>query len=383
MKRIRRVLCGLFGALLPCTALAAPPPILETEESNTAVMPKPNPHWLYVGTRTGGVTIIDGDTAKIVGTVNASPAAGFALAPQGKEYYVSETIWTRMNRGTRQDLLSVYDGHTLNLIQDIELPGRLIASGRTPYFSTSADGLRGYVYNMQPASSIITIDLAKRNVLGITEIPACGLIYPYGKTGVATLCADGALADVAIDASGHGRITDRIPFFDAQQDPVFEESPVDRAGGQALFITFNGMVHPVRLGAPSTLEKAWSLQQAAGLSPATTSPEQTTWRPGGRRPFAFHPGHKRLYALMHEGAPWGQKRSGTELWVLDTATHQLVNRFTLPTSGYAVGVSEDNAPLLFVLSEDGWLWVMDPETGKILRSLRDVGRTTLLATDRS
>ncbi|MET0270955.1 MAG: amine dehydrogenase large subunit [Sphingomonas sp.] len=359
---------------------AAPPPaLLESETSDIATLPPASAHRVFLAARGGGVTIINGDTAKIEGTVNAIGAAGFAVAPDNRAFYVSESIWTKGNRGTRQDMVSVYDGTSLLLTNEIKLPGRLIASGRIPFFSLNASGTRGFVYNMEPAASAIVVDLPGGKVLSTVETPGCGLVYPFRDEGFAALCADGSLASVKLDAKGRGAITHSPVFFDAEKDPVFEESIVDRANGKALFITYTGMVHPATLGATSTVGEAWSLQRAAGLAAATTAPQQKTWRPGGRRPFAWHVASGRLFALMHEGKHWSQKAAGTEVWVIDTNTRTLLTRYELPTNGYTIQVSQDVDPQLYVVSEDGWFWRLDPVTGKIQKALDGLGRPGLMA----
>lgn len=360
-------------------APAATPPPLPSEKPDTALLPPATPHRYFLSGRGGGVTIINGDTAKIEGTVNGSGSFGFAVAPDQSRFYVSETIWTRQNRGKRQDLLSIYDGASLELLHEIELPGRLIASGRTPYFNISADGERGYVYNFEPAPSVITVDLTRRKVLSETPTPGCGLVFPFRNDGFASLCADGSLLSVTLDARGRANATTAPVFFDSENDPVFEESIVDRSTGNAFFLTYTGLVHQVQLGAEPAFQPAWSLQRAAGLGPATTAPDHKTWRPGGRRPLAYHRPSGRLYVLMHEGRHWTQKQAGSQVWVLDAKTQEIVRRFDLPTDGYVVSVTQDATPLLYVTSEEGTLYVMDPETGKVLRTLDKLGRTALAA----
>ena len=109
----------------PATPPAAPratgAPILESETSDVSLLPPATPHRLFVGSRSGGVTIVNGDTAKVEGTVNSSWASGFAAAPDDSRYYVAETLWARDNRGARQDMVSVYDGTSLKLLKEIAL----------------------------------------------------------------------------------------------------------------------------------------------------------------------------------------------------------------------------------------------------------------------
>ena len=370
----------------PAPATTAPPtnrggsaPILESETSDVASLPQATPHRLFVATRQGGVTIVNGDTAKVEGTVNSTWAAGFDVAPDNSRFYVSESIWTRQNRGERQDMLSVYDGTSLKLLNEISLPGRLIASGRMPYFSLSANGKRGFVYNMEPAPSVIVVDTVAGKVISSIETPGCGLVYPFRDEGFGALCADGSLASVALDGKGRGTITHSPVFFNAEQDPVFEESLVDRKTGKAWFITYTGMVHPATLGATTVFGVPWSLQRAAGMGAATTQPQHKTWRPGGRRPFALHAPSGRIFALMHDGKHWTQKASGSEVWSFDSDGRTLLRRFELPTAGYTITVSQDANPQLYVVSEEGWFWVLDPDTGRIVRHMDDLGRPGLVA----
>src|ERR1041384_5803250 len=123
----------------------------------------------------------------------AAPAANFVMDPNTRFFYVAETIWTRLNRGTRQDLLSVYDDQ-LKLVSEITLPGRLISVPKSPTLDISADGKFAYVYNMQPAMSVSVVDLVGRKTANIVETPGCGMVYPWGPTAFASLCGDGTLA---------------------------------------------------------------------------------------------------------------------------------------------------------------------------------------------
>lgn len=361
----------------PPAPASPPPPILEAETSGTLTLGPAGAHRLYIAAGEG-FTIIDGDTAKVEGTIHGGRAGVLAVAPDNGHYYVSESYWSRDNRGERVDLVSVYDSASLKLVNEIKLPGRLIASGRMPFFSISASGTRGYVFNLEPATSVQVVDLEKKKFLSTIEVPGCGLIFPYRDEGFASLCADGSLATVTVDAKAKGTIRQSQPFFEAETDPVFEESLVDRKTGQAWFITYNGLVHPVKLGGEPVFGEPWSLQAAAGLSPATTEPQHKTWRPGGRRPFAIHMASGTLFALMHEGKPWTQKAEGTELWAIDVATRQVKGRFRVPTAGRVVGVSQDEKPLLYVAGEGDWLWVMDPENGRIVRQMSEIRRPGMI-----
>ena len=55
------------------------------------------------------------------------------------------------------------------------------------------------------------------------------------------------------------------------------------------------------------------------------------------------------------------------MWVLDAVQHRLLKRFDVPEAATLVAVTQDAQPLLFALS-DGWLWVMSPDSGAVLRA---------------
>ena len=351
------------------------PPVLQSETAAVTPFPGLTPHELVYSAMDAiapaGIRIIDGDTAKLVGTVYSSEYANFAWAPDNRTLYVSETYWTLGNRGKREDVLSIYGGPTLKNEGEIALPGRMISDPKTHTFALSPDGHYAYDYSFQPAPSVSVIDLKQRKMLTSVEIPGCGLVFPFGERGFASLCGDGSLAVADADAKGQYSVHRGKRFFDIMSDPVFDESVTDRASGLALFITYDGWIHPVHLGDQPRFEAPWSIEVAAGLSPATSQVGQITWRPGGQVVAAYQEGSGRLFVLMHEGHPWSSEQAGSQIWVLDVRQHRLLNRFDVPQSATLVAVTQDGKPLLFALS-DGWLWVMDADSGAVLRATQIV-----------
>jgi len=359
------------------------PPPLEAETVGVATLPAAGPHTLYVssGFRGNALHVLNANNTAIAGTLYVSGSANVRVAPENELIYVADSMWSRGNRGKRSDFLSVYDGSTLNLLSEISLPGRLISTPKSPNFVLNASGTRGFILNMEPASSVIVVDLQKRKVLSSIETPGCGMIYPWGGGNFTSLCADGSLATVAVDEKGKGSLKRSKPFFDAVHDPIFEESAVNRKTDEALFMSYTGMIYPVILSDDPKFQEPWSLQQAAGLSKATTDPEQETWRPGGRQLMALHERTGRLFVAMHEGRHWSQRVDGTEIWVFDVNEHRLLKRYSVPQSVQDILVTQDDKPYLYCQS-NGWLWVLDPNTGDVIRAERGVGGG-LLASARS
>ncbi len=370
--RIALPLLLVHGACLATDNTSAPSPMVEAEISDVATL-KPNvSHRVALGGLPAGFTLVNGDTGLVEATVQSAANSNLVIDPANRFFYVAETMWTRGNRGKREDVLSIYDSSALKLVAEIDLPGRILATSYMSMFDVGVGGKRAYVYNMEPAASVITVDLEKRRVASITETPGCALVFPWGDAGFSSLCADGSLASTSLDAKGKGSITHTKPFFDADRDPVFESSLVDRDSSTAYFISYTGMIYPAKLGPVSQVNDGWSLQRAAGLSAATTAPDHVTWRPGGFRILAWHKASGRLYVLMHEGKPWSQRAPGQQVWVVDPVQRKVLARLDLPQAAVSLAVSQDAEPQLYAISKSGTVWVLDSNSGKVLHSLADL-----------
>jgi len=381
--KIRHRLLASAAALMSAASLAADvTPPLSPEVSDVATL-STTPHYFVAVGRSSSV-IFDADSGKIQGTIPSGYIPNVAFAPDNSRFYVSETYWAHGARGARDDLLTIYDGKTLNLVKEIRLPGRALV-GKVQNFGLNAAGTRAYVYMLSPAGAVTWVDLDKQKVGGTVEIPGCAMVFPWGDTGFSSLCGDGSLATVVVPPSGKPTVTHTPPFFDANADPIFDAGLVDRATGTALFISYTGLVYPARLGADTVVDKPWSIEAAAGYPVAGTGVQELAWRPGGAQLAAYHKASGKLFVLMHPGNYWTHKQGGTEIWVLDTATRKLVSRFPLraaPTSGRGndavpfytdIAVSQDDKPLLYLVNPDGGDVVLDAASGAEIRKIDAAG----------
>ena len=162
---IKATLAGATASLLALggmanaqTQAAAPTSttVAQADISDVATMPPPTPHWVYVegSFGGGGARIFDADSAKMKGLIELAPLGNLGLDPLGHNYYVAETIWTKINRGVRQDMVSIYDMKTLKLLSEVPVPFRLLGGTANQNFAISTDGEYGFVYTLQPSSSI-------------------------------------------------------------------------------------------------------------------------------------------------------------------------------------------------------------------------------------
>jgi methylamine dehydrogenase heavy chain len=340
----------------------------QAEQLDVATLGPSYPHRLFAMNADSdvGIKILNGDSLQIEGLIPAVSLSVLALDPRGRYFYVCESIWSHGNRGTRDDMVSVYDTRTLNLLTEIPLPpGRLLADPLVHECDISADGKFSYVYNLAPASSVTIVNLERRKVAATVELPGCALAFPWGDHGFSALCGDGSLATIPLSASGQaGAVSHSAKFFDADNDPIFSESLVDRNDGRAFFISYTGLIYAAQLSEHPSIDKPWSLQAAAGFAAASTGMHELAWRPGGSGVLAWHKATHRLYVLMHPGTHFTEKVPGTEVWVVDAEAHKVLNRIQLSEPANTVAISQDEQPILYTLTSDGGIVTYDPESGQ-------------------
>lgn len=368
-----------LALLASAGAARASDPLPPDQELEAVTLSAPKPSWVFVerGFVVPGNAIYDTDTGKMLGLVEASTLSDLALDPAGKAYYVSESIWTKGWRGTRQDMITVYDSATLKLKTEITIPGRILIGGRKFNFVIADEGKTAYVYNLDPASSVNMVDLAKGKFVKKIELPGCASLMPVTGVGFSALCSDGSLATVKT-AGAKPEITRSAPFFSATNDPIFDNFGYDGAKQQAVFLTYTGQVYTAKLGATPTISEPFSIQAAAGVSPADTKPLDVHWYPGARQGLAYHLGTGHAFVLMHMGEYWTHKEAGTEVWELDVAAKKVVRRIPLEHPASAIAITQETNPKLVLSTERGEdgpsaLLILDAKTGEQKFKLENSG----------
>src|SRR5690606_12112274 len=129
------------------------------------------------------------------------------------------------------------------------------------------------VFNFTPAASVTVVDMVGRVVLNEINIPGCSLVYPTGKSGFTTFCADGGMATFALDDAGKVASEHRTkPFQNIDDDPLFMKTVA--VGKTNYFVSFKGRVQPIDFsGDKPKVGKAWSLVNKEDAA--------ANWRPGG------------------------------------------------------------------------------------------------------
>jgi methylamine dehydrogenase heavy chain len=352
--------------------------IPQAEVPSVSTLDAVQPHWVFVNRGNGqdGTRIFDGDTGKMKGMVNMYGQDSFAFDPSGKNFYVAQTLWSKVDRGTRQDMLLAYDVTTLKLTSEIAIPGRMLIGNRTHNLVITADGKKALIYNMQPSSSVNVVDLEKRSFDSKIELPGCATMFTNTINGFSALCSNGTMATVAMNG-GKPVITRSAPFFNATEDPIFDTSVIDPKTGKVTLVSYSGLITPVDLGAAPKIGASWSLQQAAFMRKGTYTAMDVNWMPGGRQPIAVHHATGRIYVLMHMGEYWSEYEPALEIWVLNGNTHKLIQRHALAGELKGklinIAVSQDANPQVYASDGSGNTFVLDAQTMEKKQKIEDSG----------
>jgi len=359
------------GAQLPAEPLAV-----------EQLAPGTHPHWVWVNDIAffafpdGRAFLVDGDSGRLLGTLSTGYSFTTVVVPRtAPVIYAPETYFSRGSRGTRTDVVTIYDSARLAPVGEIEIPPK--RASILPMAAAAAltdDDRFLLIYNFTPAQSVSVVDMHSRKFAGEIETAGCALAYPTGPRSFFSICADGALLLTTLtDAGAVAGRTRTAQLFDAVKDPLTEKGV--RRGDIWLFASFAGIVHPLR-ALPNTLrpEATWPLFTPGELA--------QQWRTGGLQHLALHRSSGHLFAVVHQGGPETHKDAGNQIWVYDVATHHRLQSITTRNKVGSIQVSQDAAPLLFACSmESSRLDVYDAASGRYLRSVDAIGQTpTLLVT---
>jgi methylamine dehydrogenase heavy chain len=368
---------GLCLGLAVCgSPVAAPPPPIATEHLEVTHLPAMNAHWAFLfdyaenSEIDARVFVYDADHFRQLGQIDAGYYPGFAISPDKKMSAVATTYWSRGWHGTRADVLELTDNSTLAQTREIVLPSRRMQGPPTAFdISYSPDQRFLFVADLTPAASLTVVDLNKGAPVADIDTDGCVLVIPSGPRRVSSLCESGRLLSINVGEDGHE--TSRslsAQFFNVDRDPIFVQGIP--TGNQVRFISFLGDVYTVTFGAGEPrFDAPWPLVSAA---------ERGKWRPGANQ-FAFQPHLARLYVPMHVGREGSHKEPGSEIWVFDTDRHVRVARWVVDRKRYggviAVQASQDADPVLYAVTENSSVLMMDPRSGQIRHVEPKVGQT--------
>lgn len=284
------------------------------------------------------VNIFDRTTGAFLGMISTGLNAHVHLSKDGSKIYVMTKYFSRLTRGTRTDVIEVYDTANLKFVREIKVPAKTVSAlNYHTLFSLTNDGRFLLVQNATPALSTTIVDTrAHQFVQEITATAPCWSAIPVPGTprSFAAICSDGSLLRVNLDATGHLQDTVRSkPFFSPANDPIFIDPGYLPHG--LIFVSFHGNVYTAKVNPAGgfSFQPTWSLLDAAD--------RKEGWVPTGFNMLAVDPSTGLMYVLMHpHGRDGSQKEPAKEIWVFNLATEKRVAR--VPAHG-AVSLSVTHA----------------------------------------
>ncbi len=381
-RRSCLLVCALAAWALPIGSAQADLPSDVEQGPKVATLAVPaSKHWVWVNDfvfphmTDGSAYLVDGDTGRYLGTLSSGYGfAGVVLSRDGKIIYSPETYFSRGTRGTRTDVVTLYDPGTLSAVGEIPIPPK--RSSNLPMIANAVltdDDRFLLVYNFNPSQSVTVVDTKTRQVAGEIETPGCALEYPTGPRSFFTVCGDGSLLMVALDEHGAAQQKRTQPLLGMGADPVTERAV--RIGNTWYFVSFDGRIYPLEVDAQhASVGATWWL--------ASEAERKAGWRPGGSQQLAVNAHNSRLYAIMHRGGIESHKDPGKDVWVFDVSTRQRVQQFTLKNLAGSIQLSSDDHPLMYSIFIDATdLDVYDASNGRLLRSVEHIGTSpTIMVT---
>lgn len=292
----------------------------------------------------GRLHVVDVETARYLGQIPTAYAGQSVVSPDRKTIYVSTTYYPRLSRGTRADVIDIWDAGTLSHKGEIPIPERRAqAVNYKGLITVSSDSHWLYAQNATPASSISVVDLRKRRLASEVATSGCWLAIPVpsAPNRFATLCGDGTIETITLDERGALASRARSErFFDPDVDPIFVHA--ENIGDRFFFVSFLGKVYEVDLSAETA--------RAMGNWPVVDATDaKKNWRPGGYQLLAVHEKSNRLFVLMHpDGEEGSHKYPAAEIWGFDLTTHKRIARIP-GSNAIALSAIQGDKPRLVAL----------------------------------
>ena len=342
------------------------------EETGVLVAKAPDARRVYVADQDNFNVInriyaIDGGEGKLIGMLDAGKLAGVNLAPDGSSIYVSSTLYSRVSRGERNDLIEVWDPRTLATTAEIDIPEeRFLVQPMDSMTQVTPDGRHLLYYRFSPAPGVGIVDLQQNKHVATVDIPDCYYVLPTGKNRFYMHCRQGSLLQVTFTDDGKAETKEGKPFH-PEDKHLFDQPAFSPQNGKAFFISYEGTVYPVDLsGDEPSFGKSWEMfsQEERGQK----------WRPGGWQVSAYHRPSNQLFVLVRQGGDSTHHNPSKEVWVYNAADGKRVKRITLNGPANSISVSQDQEPLLFALdAHHASLGIYDVASGKHRNTIDQLG----------
>ena len=292
----------------------------------------------------GRVHIIDTDTGDYLGMFSTGYWYSGVNLPRTENILVSpETHFSRSTRGERIDVVSFYDGDTLEFQGEVSIPPKRFTPVKMQGTSLiTADDRFLVVLNHTPATSVSVVDLVARRFVTEIDISGCFNIYPTGDRSFLSICGDGTFLQITLDDQGQlSSLQKTDTLFNALADPLSVSGVQD--GKSWHFISQKGFFHSFLTdGKQLIASEPWSL--------FNDKEREEDWRISGLQHLAVHQQSQQAYVLVHQGPPESFEDPGTHIWVYDLASGNRINEIKLERMAISIAVSQDSQAQLYSIA---------------------------------
>ena len=354
----------LFGV---CLLLGAPASYsdIAPEEAIVETLGKPTDDW-FINKTGEGAYLFDSASGEMLGLLSLTPyTPAIAVNRSRSEVYAAESYLSRLYRGKREDVLTVYDITTLSPVAEIDIPDKTTEVTGDINIGLMGNGKHVAVYNLTPAQSVTVVDVERRQFAAEISTPGCAMILPVNDASFLMVCGDGTvqLIRLADDGTESKRVRS-AKFFSVEDDPVFDRTV--RTRDAWLLVSHAGMAYDVSVvGAKISVGKPWSL--------VNNSERDELWRPGGTGPLAVHRRSNLIFVLMHRGKIDTHHEPGSEVWIFDTQKHKRIRRWVLEETWSDILVLQGERPKFIAATDDGELKIYDALQQQFERKIADPG----------
>ncbi len=335
------------------------------ETAGVETLGQPTNDWFINRSRRGAYLFdsASGDMLGLLSLTVYTPA--IAVNRSIGEVYAAESYSSRLYRGTREDVLTVYDIATLSAVAEIDIPNKITEVTGDINIGLMGNGRLVTVYNLTPAQSVTVVDVENRQFVAEISTPGCAMIMPVNDASFLMVCGEGSvqLIRLADDGTESNRVrTDS--FFSVEDDAVFDRTARTRDGW--MLVSHAGLVYDVSVDeAKISISKPWSL--------VSDEERKTLWRPGGSGLLTVHRSNNLAFVLMHQGKVDTHHEPGSELWMFDIDKHKRVMRWVLDEPWSDILVLQGEEPKLIAVTDDGELHVYDALQQRFERTIAEPG----------
>ena len=354
----------LFGV---CLLLGAPAAYsdIAPEKAGVETLGQPTDDW-FINRSGKGAYLFDSASGDMLGLLSLTAyTPAIAVNRSRGEVYAAESYWSRLYRGKREEVLTVYDITTLSPVAEIDIPDKIAEVTGDVNIGLMGNGRHVTVYNLSPAQSVSVVDVESRQFTAEISTPGCGMLMPVNDASFLMVCGDGSLQLIRL--ADNGTESKRIRsdrFFSVEDDPVFDRTARTRDGW--LLVSHAGLAYDVSVdGAKISVSKPWSM--------VSDAEREELWRPGGAGLLTVHRSSNLAFILMHQGKVDTHHEPGSELWIFDTDKHKRVMRWVLDKPWSDILVLQGEQPRLIAGTDDGELQVYDALQQRFERTIVEPG----------